>query len=718
MSHKDFYEVHCDNENQFNELAVHDDKFPYIRDCIADIYSRNGAPQEAFGRWNHLDVVKHGGFEIICPFSGIKIGSSDSIILPNKTTFFRFPAQPDILAAVANLGQGFPISSIIVLSARIIFNFGDPLWGVKIADAEKILEILSKQEWDIISRESKDVRIVVGDPNFAHYAWNQLVALETLAGIIDHSRSLSIISTHEPLGQTSDLFPEFQNWIHSYHADSLLLELNKPGCTFVPVGGFRVTERVRNRLMNYGSKKLSREGVDLVEQIQGKYWPTIWLSVRTENRTPVNQVQFLTVLIDRFSQKYPQCCFIIDGYSLQDDFPINPSYDRYAANKIIMSDKLAYEEINRSVILNKMLSDRQKIFSAIGENVLYSLKISSVVDFYCCHHGTIQHKIGWFSNKPGVIHCNSEILQRNPAEWVANQAEGSVFPSYCLEEFIKDVDINNENLSEEQIDLAHGLYWIADIPKMVDFVLDKFDETLLSVEDHKGLHYTDLLTLFHRKLNPRSYLEIGVQKGVTFSLSQARSIGVDPEFQINADSIVGEKPSALLFQTTSDEFFDNYRVDALLGVPLDMAFLDGMHHFEYLLRDFINVEKFCRPSSVILMHDCLPVEVPMADRAPGLPSIRESRSGAWTGDVWKVFLILKKYRPDLKIVAYDAPPTGLIVVTNLSPNSIILKQNYSKIIEEMSGLDLKEFGLSRLFAECDVQSTSVLENEWPFDLML
>jgi hypothetical protein len=63
---------------------------------------------------------------------------------------------------------------------------------------------------------------------------------------------------------------------------------------------------------------------------------------------------------------------------------------------------------------------------------------------------------------------------------------------------------------------------------------------------------------------------------------------------------------------------------------------------------------------------------------------RVQTPGAWTGDVWKVLPILKKFRPDLKVALFDCPPTGLVACTNLDPNSTVLTEAYDQIIAEFS----------------------------------
>jgi hypothetical protein len=140
---------------------------------------------------------------------------------------------------------------------------------------------------------------------------------------------------------------------------------------------------------------------------------------------------------------------------------------------------------------------------------------------------------------------------------------------------------------------------------------------------------------------------------------------------------------------TSDDYFATENPRSVLGRTIDFAFLDGMHLAEFLLRDFANTEKHCAKNSIIALHDCLPVDREMTAReeAVAIANCTPGHPGWWTGDVWLTIEALKKYRPDLKIMAFDAPPTGLIVITNLNPISVTLKEHYREI--EMSMRDAK-----------------------------
>ena len=199
----------------------------------------------------------------------------------------------------------------------------------------------------------------------------------------------------------------------------------------------------------------------------------------------------------------------------------------------------------------------------------------------------------------------------------------------------------------------------------------------LDVNEDGRLHYLDLLDGIHRRLRPRTYVEIGVEHGpsMRLALPGTRAIGIDP-----APAIRWPTPrDCRIYSLESDQFFAEHRLGDLFGgLPTDLAFIDGMHLFEYALRDFSNIERSATRGSVVLLHDCLPIDA--------VTAARERTTNVWSGDVWKFIVLLRRYRPDLSVATVDAPPTGLAIVTNLDPASTVLADRYDEIIGEYRDL--------------------------------
>lgn len=185
------------------------------------------------------------------------------------------------------------------------------------------------------------------------------------------------------------------------------------------------------------------------------------------------------------------------------------------------------------------------------------------------------------------------------------------------------------------------------------------------------MFYLDFLADVHRRLSPQAYLEIGVRHGNSLAIADCRAVGVDPEFNIRAE-LDGD---VALFRTTSDEYFS--RPDPLAatrGVPFDLSFIDGLHLFEYALRDFLFAERYSSGRGMIIFDDVLPRSVDEA--------ARERHTADWTGDVFGVLATLERYRPDLIVIPLDTKPTGLLVVVGLDAASTVLADNYDAIMTE------------------------------------
>ncbi|HEX6654304.1 MAG TPA: class I SAM-dependent methyltransferase [Thermoleophilaceae bacterium] len=187
------------------------------------------------------------------------------------------------------------------------------------------------------------------------------------------------------------------------------------------------------------------------------------------------------------------------------------------------------------------------------------------------------------------------------------------------------------------------------------------DAALLSEHLNESLRrlpgpvYYQVLRWIHLILKPVNYLEIGVDKGV--SLEQAakstRAIGIDPAPTIEHTL----SPAVTIYEMTSDDFFAQHDARDLLGGPVELAFIDGLHLFEQVLRDFVNLERASADDTVVILHDCLPLD--------DVTSARERTTDFYCGDVWKATLALRRHRPELDMVVVPTAPTGLCLVRNL-----------------------------------------------------
>jgi hypothetical protein len=212
-----------------------------------------------------------------------------------------------------------------------------------------------------------------------------------------------------------------------------------------------------------------------------------------------------------------------------------------------------------------------------------------------------------------------------------------------------------------------------------------------------GDFYYAWLARLYSSLAPETVIEIGVADGISLALvpPTALAIGVDP----TPKATVALKTATHIFPETSDAFFARRGPDALMaGRQLGVGFIDGLHLYEQALKDFINLERYGGPRSVILLHDTIPLDEPTQSRA------RDTQFH--TGDVWKTVLCLKHYRPDLDVFTIATPWTGLTVVTGLAPDSRVLADNYDEAVARFIDLPFSDIE-GRMEA-----AMNVVPNDW------
>jgi len=194
----------------------------------------------------------------------------------------------------------------------------------------------------------------------------------------------------------------------------------------------------------------------------------------------------------------------------------------------------------------------------------------------------------------------------------------------------------------------------------------------LTFVNKRKWHYLKVLARIHEIVAPARYFEIGVRRGHSFALAACPAVGVDPSY----DLLRPPRNDDTLVRVTSDAFFASDAGRALLGEQhVDLAFIDGWHNSEFVLRDFMNTERYCSPRGAIVLDDVLPRTTDQAVRVP--------HGRAWTGDVWKVATSLSAHRPDLLLTFIDCLPAGLLVIHNLDPTSRILVERYPEIELEL-----------------------------------
>ena len=221
---------------------------------------------------------------------------------------------------------------------------------------------------------------------------------------------------------------------------------------------------------------------------------------------------------------------------------------------------------------------------------------------------------------------------------------------------------------------------------------------LIKHENFGNANYLKVLRNIHNKIDFNTYLEIGVRFGDSFKEAKNHCIGVDPEFRLK-HNIMQFKKTTKLFQNYSDTFFQEEAQNCFKEKKIDIAFLDGLHTSDQLLMDFINTEKHCTNKSIIILHDALPRTLETVQR------IKPQEITMWTGDVWKVVPYLKALRPELNFIFLDAPPSGLVLISNLNPNHTYAKSS-DAMKEEIEKQPNDEVALNKYFNDIEITNAT------------
>lgn len=140
---------------------------------------------------------------------------------------------------------------------------------------------------------------------------------------------------------------------------------------------------------------------------------------------------------------------------------------------------------------------------------------------------------------------------------------------------------------------------------------------------------THILNYLADRRGFKTYLEIGVQnvRNNFRRIICPFKIGVDPAVDdINVHMV------------TSDEFFKNNTRQ------FDLIFIDGLHEYDQVKKDFENALNCLSQGGVIMFHDTLPEE----EKTTLVP--RQTK--VWHGDVYKYILELCG-RNDIKLLTID-----------------------------------------------------------------
>jgi len=197
--------------------------------------------------------------------------------------------------------------------------------------------------------------------------------------------------------------------------------------------------------------------------------------------------------------------------------------------------------------------------------------------------------------------------------------------------------------------------------------------------------------------NPsQRYLEIGIEYGYTFSNTHfLHKVGIDPVPKyISTNNQLDTGKFEEIIKLTSDEYFNSINISEdnsdIVSIDsddcidmYDVIFIDGMHHCEYVLRDFNNSIKILNKNGLIFIDDCIPLNYNEQLKIPlkhyyenGILKYGED----WTGDVWKfVYHLLLNYKDKFTFKYFHNMDYRGIICIKINQTFEVTVTNYDEI---------------------------------------
>lgn len=195
-------------------------------------------------------------------------------------------------------------------------------------------------------------------------------------------------------------------------------------------------------------------------------------------------------------------------------------------------------------------------------------------------------------------------------------------------------------------------------------------------------------------LGSKSYLEIGVQKGLTFNnINVIRKDAVDPKFMFKYKDI--ESDCIKLHEIESDLYFEKIsssgpQVDTTV---FDLFFIDGMHTYDQTYRDFCNCLALSSSKAFFVIDDTEPADLYSSLRRQSTCKLRRSREAPnsnikeWRGDTYKIILLINFFHTSYSYctVKGGGPAQTFVWKTSLIEKEMYESQPYkiSKLSNEI-----------------------------------
>jgi hypothetical protein len=388
------------------------------------------------------------------PWTGLPVECCGTVLNAAKSFSYRFlGSDGEFWLLTADISSGYSLAGLYLEQERVFIRLSDLLSEQSIERHVDAIERSIRPE-PVASRAN---RMVLGHPNFAHFVWNELAAAIALEGCeVAVGR---VTTVHEPIlplnllvdwlkGEPPEVLSTSELHVNELYCHDAVLFA--PGSQLIDIS---TKKRVVDRCLEHRPPPC--------DAVPGHGTFNLWISLRLLYRRALNDGEFVLNLIIAQLTKHAQMTVMLDGYSLPDD--VATPFRYYADDQRKEAERVRALAARLISQVPEHLAAR--VYDLTGMTVPTAIAAASLADFYICHHGTQQHKIGWLNATPGLIHANVEVLESGPAGWVQSQSEGSIAPIYVPTEMVRN---DNDPQNSRAENPYFGDYTFVDLPALAD----------------------------------------------------------------------------------------------------------------------------------------------------------------------------------------------------------------------------------------------------------
>lgn len=354
------------------------------------------------------EAIECGYIQVFCPITGEVLHSNRSFFIDNsiggticyrflgKEVFYLFLGKPE--DGFAKECFYFPNHDLIVVLAESLYkpNKFNDFKSYMVNAYRKVKQYLD-------SSEPPQKAVIIQVSHFAHHLWNELSAIESFYSRSDqlHHRVDKFLVLAEPLGPLEGIFPEIPTEQIQRISSDRIFELVLENNYFVTRLGFNfIQATLADRLQNMALHQCSDQFLRRARTFRNWHFPLIWISLRLQDRAWVSIAEGVVNIAQELATTFPNLGIVIDGISL----PFGRSNLTYLKGLAEREKKVVNE-------ISAALPPNIGVFNAVGCMMYESIFLANLVDVYIAHHGSLQHKVGWFATKPGITHANHLLSQ-------------------------------------------------------------------------------------------------------------------------------------------------------------------------------------------------------------------------------------------------------------------------------------------------------------------